>query len=907
MTTKHPVLTLTLLTAAAFAAACTQPPKPQPPAAELSASAVDFGNVPCGAAASKKAVTLRNPGGEDLTFTAEVSGGAGFGVSPASGTVAPGESADLTVSSAVPGSSAAGATYTGLLTVATNAPEKGTTQLGLTAKAHGVTLALSPSVATFGVYPVNTVAPELPLTLSNIGTQAATVTAGAPADSQFSLSWQGAPTALSLAPGGSATLNAGFTAGRIQPAQDTATLAVAEPTCGGAVPTVQLTGQGTNGVVGFSTTDVYFGNGGKVDCGTQAASKTFTINNTGNAAFSWTATLRKGSASPFTFSPQSGTVPANGGSITITVNAAPIPAVAPTATDAFGDTLDIVTDAANDPSHPIRLHQTANGAVLSFSPTAVDFGLVPINNTSTAPLTVVNDGSASAQVTLTSDNARFSLSPPGPTGTTAGAGLAVTATFAPGTSVVQETANVSLSIDAADVLCAPLPSAMTLTGTGTNGSVSYSPAALDWGGVNCGTTAAAKTLTFTNSGNQAYTITPVLGRGGSSPFALAMSPDSGVAAVDGGTVVLTLTPSAIPQSSAVTPNLYGDTLTVTTDVTGDSAHDIPLRMTARGSIFAISTNALNFGAVAAGATASTQFTATNTGNAAGALNFTAGQPAVFVLPQASVVSPNSSASQNGSFSPPTPATYSDTANITVTPSTVLCQPLPFTQVTLAGVGTSGNVVALSSSSLDFGLTNCGATATARTLTVTNNSGQSLALALSLARASGSPYTVSGPATVATGATATITVTPKAIPTTAATASDAFADTLSVTASGGPVNETHTVALHQTAQGAVLTFNPTALSFSVGLGQSQSKNFTVNNAGNLPAAYTLAIGGTNAGSFSVTPTSGTSASGGSVSEQVTFSSTLLGGTGARSANIAISTSAVRCAPLPSALTLNGQIN
>jgi hypothetical protein len=214
-----------------------------------------------------------------------------------------------------------------------------------------------------------------------------------------------------------------------------------------------------------------------------------------------------------------------------------------------------------------------------------------------------------------------------------------------------------------------------------------------------------------------------------------MSPDSGTADVDGGTVVITLTPSAIPQTSAVTSNLYGDTLTVSTDVAGDNPHDIPLRMTARGSIFAISTNALNFGSVTAGSSGNTQFTATNNGNAAGALNFTPGQPAIFTLPQNSNVAPNSSASQNGSFSPPNAGSFSDTATISVTSATVLCQPLPFTMVSLTGVGTSGNVVALSASSLTFGtagLTDCGTTAAPRTFTVTNNSAQTLNLALSLA-------------------------------------------------------------------------------------------------------------------------------------------------------------------------------
>ena len=197
-----------------------------------------------------------------------------------------------------------------------------------------------------------------------------------------------------------------------------------------------------------------------------------------------------------------------------------------------------------------------------------------------------------------------------------------------------------------------------------------------------------------------------------------------------------------------------------------------------------------------------------------------------------------------------------------------------------------------------GLVPCGTTATARTVIVTNNSAQSLALSLTLADAANSAYTVSGPSTVAAGAMATITVTPKPVPATSSTAPDAFADTLSITGTGGPINESHTVALHETAQGAVITLNPAALTFTNG----QSKNFTVNNSGNLSAAYTLAVAGSNPGSFTVTPTSGTAAGGGSVTEGASYAKPLL--SGPQSATVTLSTTAGRCAPLPAALTLSG---
>ena len=897
----RPILPLVLLSLTACPANVVPAPEVQVPLASFSAASLDFPRALCGVPGTKE-LTVSNTGTAPLSVSASTGLSTVFSVSPGPSTIAPGQSQVFTVTASVAATSTAGADFQGVLTFTTN-DAAGKKDVPLTAKATGVTLTLTPSVASFGIFPVNTPAPALPLTLTNSGNLAATLSLALPMDPQFSLRWLvGSPAGFPLAPGESVSgLQAGFTPTSITPGSSSAAISVTEAICGSSVSAIPMTGRGTNGRVVISTADVFFGANGRVNCGTQAAMKTFTLSNSGNQAYSWTATLAKGAGSPFTFSPTSGTVPANNGTITITVSSSAIPAQAPTADDAFGDVLTIVTDVANDVSHPVSLHQTANGAVLSFSPTSVDFGQVPINNTASAPFVLINVGNTSPMVTLTSSNPKFSLNPASPLVAISGTGTQLTGTYAPGSAVVAESALVTVSLDAAEPRCSPLPAALPMTGQGTSGSVSYSPVALDFGSVNCGTTPAPRSVTFRNDGNQAYTITPVLARDAGSPFVVSMTPPTGVVAVDGGTVVITVTPNALPQTSAVTPDLYGDTLTVTTDVPADRPRDIPLRLTARGSIFSISTSAIDFGSVAVGATASAQFTVSNSGNAVGGLVFTPGQPAIFGLPANAQVNPNTSTGQTGTLTPQGAMGYSDTASIAPASGTVLCRPLPFLTLSLAGSGTASNVVALSASSLTFGtggLVPCGTTAGARTVTVTNNSSQALALALTLAGGASSPYTVSGPASVAAGAMVTVTVTPKLVPGTSSTAPDAFGDTLLITSTGGPINETHTVALHQTAEGAVLTLNPTALSFTA----SGSKNFTVNNAGNLSAAYTLALGGSNPSFFAVSPTSGSASGGGSVTETVTFSRPLLGG--ALAATVTLSTSSGLCAPLPAALTLSG---
>ena len=555
------------------------------PFASISPLRLDLARAGCGVATTD-VITVSNTGTAPLSVSASTGTSPLFSVLPSSGAVPPGESLTFTVSATVPATTMAGTDFQGQLTFTTN-DAMGRHELALTARASGVTLTLTPSVASFGVLPVNTTAAPLQLTLTNAGNVDATVALIAPSDDQFSVQWPTMPAAVTLAPGARLTgLEAGFTPTKTTPSSSSAELRVTQPLCGASVTNIPMTGQGTNGGVGLSTTDVFFGANGRVNCGTVAASQTFTLSNTGNQAFAWTGTLSRGASSPFSFTPTSGTVPASNGSITITVSTTAIPAQALTSLDAFGDILTIVTDVANDVSHPINLHQTANGAILSFAPGTVDFGQVPVNNTASAPFAVINDGNTSPAITLTPDRAAFTLTPAGPLVAPGSSSTALTGTFAPGSSVAAESAQVALSLDAGEPLCAPLPAPMRMTGQGTMGSVSFSPVALDFGAVNCGATPTAKTVTFRNNGNAAYTVTPLLGRDAGSPYVVTMNPASGVVVPDGGTLVITVAPNPIPQTSAVTPNLYADTLTVTTDVASDSPHNISLRLTARGSVFA---------------------------------------------------------------------------------------------------------------------------------------------------------------------------------------------------------------------------------------------------------------------------------------------------------------------------------
>ncbi|MFO0595542.1 MAG: hypothetical protein U0228_09565 [Myxococcaceae bacterium] len=872
-------------------------PQKGPPALSLDKDLLDLGAAECGGEASGE-LKAWNTGESDLHLTLSTSS-ALFSV-PDTLVVAPGVRSPLTVTARVPASAQAGQVHDGILTVLTDDPAQPRVLVQLRATATGVTLTAMPPLVSFGVVPLDADAPPVDVTFRNTGNVAATVTLGTPDDDQFSM----ASSSFSLdATTGENTVAAHFHPTRVAPSTTTVAVTVREKTCGASLTSLSLSGRGTTGVVGLSTTDVLFGTNGRVACGAQSPARTLTLTNGGGVAYAWTATLGKGTSSPFTVMPSSGTVPAMG-SVMLTLTSTGIPATADTALDAFGDTLTLSTDAANDAPHLVALHQSADGAVLRFDPGSIDFGGVPVNSTASAPVALINDGSSSVGVGWTFA-APFSLAAGAPALATPGSSMA-SVVFEPGTDTARRMGELGLTlVPDSGVLCAPLPTAVALAGQGTSGSVAYSPVALDFGQTDCGGTAASKVVTFTNVGTLGYHVTAALQRT-DSPYTLSVSPSSGDVASDGGTLRITVTPKPMPATSAVTTNLYGDTLTVTTDVSGDLPHDIALTQTARGAIFSLSSMSLDFGDVAVGASGGAQFTLTNSGNAAATLAFAPGQPAVFSLPASVPVGGSSSVVVNGTFSPAQAQTATDDALMSVAPGTVLCQPLPMptgspARLPLQGRGTSAQVVTQSVNSLTFGTNGfvpCGTQAAMKSFTLRNGSTQNLSLAYALTGSS-SAYVVNGPAMVAAGATVTVNVTPALIPQTSDTAPDFFAASLTVTASGGPVNEPHTVALHMTAQGARLSFNPTSLR---NFDTTHTQQFTIANAGNANATVTLSLADTT-NNYSFTPAGSATVTPSGTTGTVTFSRGLLQlGVVTNSLSVAVSGGTVLCAPLPSAMSL-----
>jgi hypothetical protein len=598
---------------------------------------------------------------------------------------------------------------------------------------------------------------------------------------------------------------------------------------------------------------------GLVNCGSTAATQTFTVTNPGTFSVTWTATLGMGAASNFQLSSSGGTLK-SGQSTQVTVTPNAVGSTAPTSLNALGD---IVTVSIDSSTAAVALTETAQGAVLSFEPTSVPFGPVPLaSGPQSLFFAVQNSGNLAANVTLTlTGDSSFSL----PGGTTTQTLTATAAnivdsevTFSP-TTTNSVTGGVALALDGSTALCGPLPSALPVSGNGTNGQVGVSPDQIVFGTgglVPCGTAAAPVTVTLQNTGTAPFTWTGVLTHGGSY---YSISPASGTVAA-GLTETVTVTPKAIGTTSATTAGEYDDTLTITTNSVGDSPHVISLEETAQGAIITRPNGSLGFGSVGLGATItnSTSIVFANTGNVAATVTFTNGAPQ-FVQASPLTLGPGTFAPEVVSFTPSALTAYTDIGVVTLDAeadggAVPLCGTLPV-NLSLTGTGSNPTFTA-SPGSLNFGAT---------TYTAELIKGAASYFAVAEASDGGAVDTsgsAGGPPALAAGGIAQLLVIPQILPEPTAPGNETtlnFSDTLQVVTASGYIAD---VTLSQTALSAYLTFKTplgtSAMTFgtaSGSTGQTVSQPLTVTNGGTSPATVTLTAllnGNASESVYTVTP-------------------------------------------------------
>jgi hypothetical protein len=466
------------------------------------------------------------------------------------------------------------------------------------------------------------------------------------------------------------------------------------------------------------------------------------------------------------------------------------------------------------------------GGVLSPSLASVNFGNVAVGSTSSQSLTVTNTGTATvdiSQATITGTG--FTIVGGNPSSTIpVGQSSTVQVQFAPQSA---STVNGSLTITS-DASNSPL--AIALTGTGTQGGLSFSPGNVNFGSVVVGQS-GTQTVKLTNSGNTSVTVN------------LAQISGSGYA-MSGFTTPTTLTAG---QSASVnvqfSPTATGGS--VGGIVFTDNAPGSPQSVTLTGSgISANSTLTANpgsvaFGSVTVGSDGSQTITLTNSGGTSVTISQASISGTGFSMTGLTAPLTLSSGENTGfvtRFTPTAAGNSSGTITITsnATDSTL--------SIALSGTGAQGKLSA-NPASVNFGSILAGASASIP-VTLTNTGTANVTI--SAASASGTGFSISGltvPQTIDPNMSASFTA--KFAPTVAGT--DSGSVSITSNAPGSPL----VIALSGTATAnqPQLTISPASVSFgNVNVGSNTTQNITLTNSGN--ATLTISAASASGTGFSI---------------------------------------------------------
>ncbi|HSR96940.1 MAG TPA: choice-of-anchor D domain-containing protein, partial [Kofleriaceae bacterium] len=221
------------------------PPAGEPGIDLVTGGMIAFGDADCGTTPAPRTLTFKNTGTAPLSWSATIDGD-GFAITGgASGEVAPGESAAISVApEAIPSTAAVGQPIVAMLVVESNASDD-TIAVQLAVTPHGGSLHVATAAIGFGQAQLTeTLSEELEIT--NTGDRAIQLALGAPSNPDFTDAWAAAPAPAEVAPAASL---AGAIA-HFRPttaAIENAVIAIAAtgPVCAGDAPEIAVTGEGT--------------------------------------------------------------------------------------------------------------------------------------------------------------------------------------------------------------------------------------------------------------------------------------------------------------------------------------------------------------------------------------------------------------------------------------------------------------------------------------------------------------------------------------------------------------------------------------------------------------------------------------------------------------------------------------
>ncbi|WP_394845977.1 choice-of-anchor D domain-containing protein [Pendulispora brunnea] len=600
-------------------------------------------------------------------------------------------------------------------------------------------LVATPATYTFAAQRVDTPSAPQNFTIQNQGSEELTVT-GFDTSGPFDVSG-GPRTPFPLAPGQTATVGVTFTPTGSGPATGSLSVASSDPR---SPAVVQLAGSGVAPSISVSPNPRDFGS---VDIGGNATG-TLTISNTGNDVLNISGIAMRG-ASDFTLvsPPTSPRIPA-GQTLPLTVR------FSPTAHGSRSAQIVITSDAANNDSYVASLTGRGQGPSMEIvTESPVDFGDTNVG-TNAAPqrITVRNAGETNLRIaSMTFSNADFSTTQTFPVEIVPNGRADIPLGFRPSAIGARNGNAVLTSNDPLE------PTArVELTGTGTSPTLKVTPASLPFGDVRTGSTPSQKTVTLENTGTGPLIVSRAAISGpDAARFALsAVNLPLTIGAGDSVDLTVSYAPTAVGANAA--------NLTIDSNDPSSASIVVPLTGNGVSAMISLQPASLDFGAQLVGrASAARTADITNTGSAS--LNISAvtvggPQAAAFALVSApelpAVVEPGAKLTLSLKF---TPADMGDSVGevdiASDDPNT------PKAIIALKGTAVS-QLLSVSPTSLDFGVTKVGVKPAAKAVTITNTGGDPIALGSAVVEgAQAAAFQVTQPTgSVQPGQSATVNVT-----------------------------------------------------------------------------------------------------------------------------------------------------
>jgi len=488
------------------------------PVASLAPGSLTFASQLVGTSSPSQTLTLSNTGSAALSITSIVASGDFSQTNNCGSSVAAGANCAITVTF----KPTATGTRSGSVAVTSNSN-------GMLASAQTINLTgsgvvpvagIAPSALTFSSQNLGSTSAAQTVTLSNTGAAALTITS-ITASGDFGATNN---CGSSLAAGASCAISVTFTPTTAGTRNGTLTVTDNSNAAASSTQTVSLTGTGTAvPQVSLAPSSLTFASQA---VGTTSAAQLITISNTGTGSLTLTSITASGD---FADTTTCGASLSAGASCTVSVT------FTPSTSGARTGAVTITDNASGSPQTASLSGTGAAPAVKLNPPTSLSFAAENVGSTSLGTVTVTNTGSAPLSLTGVTASGDFTQTSNCGSSLAVNASCTVTVTFKP-TAIESRSGTLTLTDNAS-----PGTQTVALTGTGLGPEASFSPTSLVFSGRLMGATSPVQTVTLTNTGNAAMTITSLTASG---DFAATSNCSSSLAVNGSCTVSVTFRPTA---------------------------------------------------------------------------------------------------------------------------------------------------------------------------------------------------------------------------------------------------------------------------------------------------------------------------------------------------------------------------